>query len=340
MHRARGDEQAWLELTDRARRTIEKEGFGSLYARCPEIRPPSADRIGRAMTAFAAGDAFGVPWEGSGPEAIDADRITDLPAPEWGWPRGSTSDDTAQMLLVCELLADTDGHPTAEAFLARLAAAEDEIRGIGPTTRRALDRFRETGALPEPTPGERATNGAAMRMLPVGWTTPATDDDLRRQLVETLAIGTHRAPEAIAAACLVAAMAAWAIEGVGLESVLVAAETEADWVAGRYAEPAEVRAALAGTWTSPTGASHSTRSGRSPPSSTSFGRRPISDQRYASASSSAATPTRSPPWSAESAARWPPTSSTTFPWLPVVDFDLPADLAERLHRLRVARYNQ
>ncbi|MFC4588720.1 ADP-ribosylglycohydrolase family protein [Sphaerisporangium corydalis] len=340
VHRARGDERAWLELTDRARREIEKEGFGSLYARCPEVRPPSAERIGRAMTAFAAGDAFGVPWEGSGPESIDADRIGELPAPAWGWPRGSTSDDTAQMLLVCELLSDTDGHPTAEAFLARLAAAEDEIRGIGPTTRRALDRFRETGALPEPTPGERATNGAAMRMLPVGWTTPATDDDLRRHLVETLAIGTHRAPEAIAAACIVAAMAAWAIEGVGLDSVLAAALTEADWVAGRYAEPTVVRAALAGTWTPPpdgitldalgtvAAVVHILRTttdlGSALRQSVLLGGDTDTVAALVGGIRGAMTPT----------------DLDDLPWLPIVDFTLPTPLTTRLHRLRADHYKQ
>lgn len=213
-----------------------------------EIKLPCSDRIAGAMTAFAAGDALGVPWEGSAPAAIDRSCITELPAARWGWPRGATSDDTAQMLLVAELLADTAGPPTAEGFMARLVEAAESIRGIGPTTARALDHFRATGDLPEPEPGERATNGAAMRMLPVGWITPTTDPDRRRQLVEVLAIATHRAPAAIVAAGVVAAMASWAMDGVGVEAIIAAASTEIDAWAEKYDEADGFRAGLADTW--------------------------------------------------------------------------------------------
>jgi ADP-ribosyl-[dinitrogen reductase] hydrolase len=211
-----------------------------------------AERIAAAMLAFAAGDALGVPWEGSAPEAIDPAAIPSLPARRWGWPRGATSDDTAQVLLVAELLADTGGHPTSEQFMVRLADAAEEIRGIGPTTGRALKHFRETGRLPEPDPAQRPTNGAAMRMLPVGWTTPATDPELRRELTRTLAVGTHQAPQAIGAACVVTAMGSWAIDGVSIEAVLTAAASEVEWVARHHADLPAVRAALAGEWRPPT----------------------------------------------------------------------------------------
>ncbi|MGW4410442.1 ADP-ribosylglycohydrolase family protein [Nonomuraea sp. NPDC004702] len=340
VRRARGDQRAWLELVDRARRKIESDNFRSLYARCPEIRPPSAERIGRAMTAFAAGDALGVPWEGSGPDAIDDGRITEFPTPAGGWPRGSTSDDTAQMLLVSELLADTNGSPTAQTFMGRLAAAEDEIRGIGPTTRRALDRFRETGALPEPIPGERATNGAAMRMLPVGWTTPATDADLRRQLVEELAIGTHRAPEAIAAACLVAAMAAWAIEGVTLATILRAAEMEADWVAGRYGEPTAVRAALTGAWTPPAeGISLDALETVAAVVHILRTTRDLAAALRQSVLLGGDTDTVAALVGGIRGAM-APDELDGLAWLSVVDFDHPAGLVGRLHGLRIARYGR
>ncbi|MGW0588575.1 ADP-ribosylglycohydrolase family protein [Streptosporangium sp. NPDC002607] len=313
---------------------------GSLAHDPGERRPPSAERIGRAMTAFAAGDALGVPWEGSDPTAIDADRIDEIPATRQGWPRGATSDDTAQMLLVCELLADTEGNPTAEAFLTRLAAAADEIRGIGPTTRRALAHFGETGTLPEPIPGERPTNGAAMRMLPVGWTTPAAEEDLRRHLVEALAIGTHRAPEAIAAACLVAAMAAWAIEGAGIDAVLAAAEAEAGWVAGRYGEPTAVRAALAGTWTPPAGGvgldALETTAAVVHVLSTATD---LDSALRRSVLLGGDTDTVAALVGGVRGAL-APDELDALTWLPLVDFDRPTDLVERLHRLSIARHSR
>ena len=252
VRRARGDEAGWLALVDQVRTSVESDGFRSLYLRCPEVRLPSAERIGAAMLTFAAGDALGVPWEGSDPAAIDVTAIPTVPAAPWGWPRGATSDDTAQMQLVAELLAETDGRPTPEQFVARLADAADQIRGIGPTTGRALEHFRRTGTLPEPDPDQRPTNGAAMRMLPVGWMTPASAAGPRRDLVHALAVGTHQAPQAIGAACVVAAMASWALEGVGTDTVLGIARSELDWVAHHDADLPAVSAALAGEWQPPT----------------------------------------------------------------------------------------
>jgi ADP-ribosylglycohydrolase len=105
------------------------------------VTEPSPERIAAAMHAFAAGDALGVPWEGRRPDEIDRAAITAFPPLRDGWARGETSDDTDQMLLVAELLVDTGGDPTASLFMERLAAAGDAIRGIGPSTRRALAHF-------------------------------------------------------------------------------------------------------------------------------------------------------------------------------------------------------
>jgi ADP-ribosylglycohydrolase len=207
-----------------------------------------ADRIAAAMRAFVAGDALGVPWECRTPENVDRGRMFDLPAAR-GWPQGATSDDTGQMLLVSRLLVDTSGRPTAEEFTRWLAEAASGIRGIGPTTRRALARFAETGELAEPSadPREGATNGAAMRMTPAGWIVPAADPDRRRALVRELARGTHPSPLAIGAACIAAAMASWALESEA--AILPAAVAEAEWL-GRP-EFDDVRRAADGTWTPP-----------------------------------------------------------------------------------------
>ncbi|MGH3392007.1 MAG: ADP-ribosylglycohydrolase family protein [Actinomadura sp.] len=338
VHLARGDEAGWLAPADRARTEIESEGFGSLYARCPEIRIPAAERIAAAMLAFAAGDALGVPWEGSEPDAIDPARIPDVPAASWGWPRGATSDDTAQMLLVAELLADTDGDPSPERFMGRLADAAAGIRGIGPTTGRAIEHFRETGSLPEPDPGQRPTNGAAMRMLPVGWATPATDTKLRRELTRTLAIGTHQAPQAIGAACVVTAMGSWAIEGVGVEAVLDAAAAEVEWVARRHADLPAVRDALTGAWRPPTAGVtldaaetvaaivHVLRTAPDLATALPFAVSLGGDTDTVAAMVGGILGARAPGQVDE------------LGWLPLVDFERRPDLATRLRELRRSRY--
>ncbi|WP_143737396.1 ADP-ribosylglycohydrolase family protein [Microbispora sp. GKU 823] len=200
----------------------------------------AARRIHGAMIAFAAGDALGVPWEGRPPERIDAAEVVRLPAPDRGWPRGSTSDDTAQMVLVARCLADTGGRPGSMDFLARLADAAPGVRGLGPTTRRALAYFHATGELPVPSAGDLPTNGAAMRIAPVGWAVPPDRPERRRGLCEALSAATHRAPAAVAAACVIAAMASSAVEdtveGAGAPDLLDVAAAEARW-AGEHHGP-------------------------------------------------------------------------------------------------------
>ncbi|MGW5263666.1 ADP-ribosylglycohydrolase family protein [Microbispora sp. NPDC004025] len=212
-------------------------------------------RIHAAMLAFAAGDALGVPWEGRPPERVDPAEVVRLPAPDRGWPRGATSDDTAQMVLVARCLADTGGRPSSLDFLTRLAGAAPAVRGLGPTTRRALARFAETGEIPAPSADDLPTNGAAMRVAPAGWAVPPDRPGRRRDLCEVLSVATHRAPAAVAAACVIAAMASYAVEGAGPADLLDAAAAEARW-AGEHHGLMDtvmdtVTAAARGRWSPP-----------------------------------------------------------------------------------------
>ncbi|MBE3009461.1 ADP-ribosylglycohydrolase family protein [Microbispora sp. NEAU-D428] len=219
----------------------------------PLLTEPSgaARRIHGAMIAFAAGDALGVPWEGRPPEHIDTAEVVRLPAPDRGWPRGSTSDDTAQMVLVARCLADTGGRPGSMDFLARLADAAPGVRGLGPTTRRALAHFHATGELPVPSAGDLATNGAAMRIAPVGWAVPPHRPERRRGLCEALSAATHRAPAAVASACVIAAMASSAVEGAGAADLPAVAAAEARWAGERYGPMEAVADAARGRWSPP-----------------------------------------------------------------------------------------
>jgi ADP-ribosyl-[dinitrogen reductase] hydrolase len=70
--------------------------------------------------------------------------------------------------------------------------------------------------------------GAAMRALPFGWATPVAAIEQRRPLTVRLSRATHGAPAAIVSACVVATMAAWAIEQHPIEAVVAAGLREAD----------------------------------------------------------------------------------------------------------------
>jgi ADP-ribosyl-[dinitrogen reductase] hydrolase len=209
---------------------------------------PSPQAIRAGILAYAAGDALGVPWEGKPPDQVRWEALEELPV-RHGWPRGSTSDDTDQLLLVARYLAEAKGQLDERAFLTRLAAALPQMRGAGPTTKAAVHRFSETGQL-HATGG--SSIGAAMRALPFGWATPTTAAEHRRALTIRLSRTTHGAPEAIISACVVAAMAAWAIEQHPMDEVVAAGLGEADHLAGRYALPpaalAPIRQATSGQW--------------------------------------------------------------------------------------------
>jgi ADP-ribosyl-[dinitrogen reductase] hydrolase len=215
---------------------------------------PSPRRIRAGILAYAAGDALGVPWEGKPASEVHRQLLEELPQ-RHGWPKGATSDDTAQMLLVAQHLIDTNGRADEREFLELLTRALPNIRGPGPTTTAAVRRFIETG---EVHATEGATIGAAMRAPPIGWATPLIAAEHRRELTVRLSRTTHGSPMAIASACMVSAMAACAIEQGSIVSVLGAGLLEAVHMARRrWLGPDAVdllRQAAAGRWAPPTDA--------------------------------------------------------------------------------------
>jgi ADP-ribosyl-[dinitrogen reductase] hydrolase len=199
--------------------------------RSPNGVAPTPHNIRAGIVAYAAGDALGVPWEGSTPEEVRWEALESLPA-RGDWPRGATSDDTEQLLLVAEYLVETNGQVEERDFLAGLAKALPGMRGAGPTTQAAVRRFVATGGLHA---AEGSSIGAAMRALPFGWATPVAAAGHRRELTVRLSRTTHGAPEAIISACVVAEMAAWAIEQHPIDAVVAAGLREAEDVAHQYA---------------------------------------------------------------------------------------------------------
>jgi len=213
-----------------------------------EVAAGLAARIGEGMRGVALGDALGGPWEDVPPGAVDVARVRDLPARP-GWTRGATSDDTAQMLLLARALAEAPGDEPRR-FLALLDAAWP-LPGAGPTSARAIARYRANGAL-RAIGG--ATNGAAMRALPVGWATAAGDAAGRLRLGLPLARTTHAAPRAVVAAVAVAALASRALErplGEALAGALEEAHAAARGVHLRDEALLPVRDAAAGRWDPP-----------------------------------------------------------------------------------------
>ena len=164
----------------------------------------------------------------------------------------ATSDDTALTLLVAHHLADRDGDGDPAAFLADLAEQEAAIRGLGPTTTAAIERFRRGEAADSPG---RATNGAAMHALPIGWVLPHDQAERRRQVTIAMSRATHAEPVALVAACVIAACASWVLEGARPSMLLAAAAEEAREAAQEVVTDARLAEMLTqvstGTWEPP-----------------------------------------------------------------------------------------
>ena len=248
---ASGQERLAVQQGALARSAVQVMGYGLLCVLYPEDVFDLAGRIDSALTAYACGDALGVPWENA-PADATLSEIEQLPARE-GWPRGATSDDTALTLLVAHHLADRDGDGDPVAFLADLAEQEPAVRGLGPTTTAAIERFRR-GDEAADSPG-RATNGAAMRALPIGWVLPHDQAERRRQVTIAMSRATHADPAALVAACVIAACASWALENASPSLLLTVAAEEAREAAQEVATDARLAEMLthvsAGTWKPP-----------------------------------------------------------------------------------------
>jgi ADP-ribosyl-[dinitrogen reductase] hydrolase len=249
-----GQERRAREQGSVARSSALAMGYGLLNHLYPDEVYNLGERIAGALMAYACGDALGLPWENaSRTSAVPTiSHIEQVPARE-GWPRGVTSDDTALTLLVARHLAERDGGCDASAFLAELADQEPMIRGLGPTTTAAIEHFRRSGQAVACLGG--ATNGAAMRALPVGWVLPHSQADRRREVAIEMSRATHADASAVVAACVIAACASWALEDATPALLLrVAAEEarEAARVVGTDARLAQMLTQVsAGTWQAP-----------------------------------------------------------------------------------------
>src|ERR1700678_2145815 len=153
--------------------------------------PPSApfapsaqerDRARGALYGLAIGDALGMPTQLLSREQIVA-RWGPLlsgfePAPPGhpiaaGMPAGAVTDDTEQAVLVGRLLVRGGGEVDPRELAAALVSWEHDMaeRGsldlLGPSTKRAVAAVM-AGTPPEQAGATGDTNGAAMRIAPVG----------------------------------------------------------------------------------------------------------------------------------------------------------------------------
>jgi ADP-ribosylglycohydrolase len=211
-----------------------------------------AARARGALYGLAIGDALGMPTQMLSRREI-AGRYGGMltgfePAPPGhpiaaGQPAGSVTDDTEQAVLLGRLLVKGGGaidpHEFAAALLAweRTMAERGSLDLLGPSTKRAVAAIL-AGTPPEEAGRYGDTNGAAMRVTPVGIACHSRAADLVDQVVAASRV-THNTGIALAGAAAVAAAVRAGIEGAGIDvatSQAVDAAREAaqrgHWVAG------------------------------------------------------------------------------------------------------------
>lgn len=171
-----------------------------------------------ALQGLAIGDALGMPTQLLSRQQIHdtfgriawfRDARPDHPIAA-GMRAGSVTDDTEQALLLARRLIADHGRVDARRFAADLADWEDEMRArgsldlLGPSTKAALLALAG-GATPDEAGSRGSTNGAAMRVTPVGIVCSPDDLTALVDRVEESARITHNTGVALAAACAVAA---------------------------------------------------------------------------------------------------------------------------------------
>ncbi|WP_088288683.1 ADP-ribosylglycohydrolase family protein [Kineosporia sp. A_224] len=208
------------------------------------------DRSLAALLGLAVGDALGMPTQelsraraeqllGAGPVLLDGPP--DNPVCP-GLAAGSVTDDTAQALLLGRLLVDGHGRIDPHDLADRLLGWEDAMaaRGsldlLGPSTKAALLAVRG-GADPATTGRGGTTNGAAMRVAPVGVATPP--EPLAGLVDAVVAAGqvTHDTGTAHAGAAAVAAVVAAGVDGAAFDAALPLAVRAAREAGRRGARP-------------------------------------------------------------------------------------------------------
>ena len=192
---------------------------------------PRFSRAYGALAGLALGDALGMPTQAMSPEQIRAvyGTITGLVdgdasqpyAP--GMPAGSVTDDTEQALLIASLLVRGRGTSSgrvaldAGEFAHALLAWEDSMRErgsldlLGPSTKAALERVR-AGEDPLSVGGAGTTNGAAMRVTPIGIAMSTADLEAFADAVWSSCQVTHATRQGFQSAALVAAAVSFGID--------------------------------------------------------------------------------------------------------------------------------
>ncbi|PKV93792.1 ADP-ribosylglycohydrolase [Amycolatopsis echigonensis] len=211
-----------------------------------------SDRALGALEGLAFGDALGMPTQSMSRQHIREDYGTirgfRAAGPRQkiaaGMPAGAITDDTEQAVLLARLLIEGSGQVDVTVFAERLLdweaamAARGSLDLLGPSTKSALQRL--SGGVPAGEAGRYGTtNGAAMRITPLGLARSTRSIPKFVDAVEATSVATHNTSLGIASAAAVGAAVSAGVAGAdraeAVEVAIAAAEEGArrgHWAAG------------------------------------------------------------------------------------------------------------
>ncbi|WP_192243420.1 ADP-ribosylglycohydrolase family protein [Mesorhizobium silamurunense] len=189
----------------------------------------AAEIIDRAMGALiggALGDALGMPTQLLSLACIAElyGHVEDFVAPaadhpvSKGLPAGTITDDTEQALLLGRILVESGDRFDHARWVNALLDWERDVKArgsydlLGPSTKRAIDAIND-GVPPEEAGSGGDTNGAAMRIGPVGIMMPLEPLQALVAKVAETCRATHNTSIAIASAAAVAAAVSSGVAG-------------------------------------------------------------------------------------------------------------------------------
>lgn len=185
-----------------------------------------------ALYGMAIGDAMGMPSELWGRNKVKAyfGMITDfLDGPQENevarnFTRGQYTDDTSQALLILDALIENDFVPDERVIGRHLLEWADKHHAfdnniLGPSSKAALLALREGKDVTEFT-SKAETNGAAMRIAPVGCMFLQEEQIELSKFVFDISKVTHSTDVAVGGAAMIAAAVGSAMEDKSWDSIM------------------------------------------------------------------------------------------------------------------------
>ncbi|MER9999365.1 ADP-ribosylglycohydrolase family protein [Mesorhizobium sp. M0051] len=194
----------------------------------PDTAKDPLDRAMGALVGAALGDALGMPTQLLSPARIAElyGHVEDFIAPfanhpvSKGLAAGTITDDTEQALLLGRILVESGDRFDHKRWVNALLDWERAVKArgsydlLGPSTKRAIDAINS--GVPEEEAGRSGdTNGAAMRIAPVGIMMPLEPLGAFVDKVAETCRATHNTSIAIASAAAVAAAVSRGVAGGG-----------------------------------------------------------------------------------------------------------------------------